>query len=48
MLGTLEGHTDSVRCLDVYGDMIVSGSYDCSVRVRYPTFSFDVSGIIVY
>ncbi|KAI1293975.1 hypothetical protein EDD11_008294 [Mortierella claussenii] len=29
----LQGHTDSVRCIEVHGDILVSGSYDCSARV---------------
>lgn len=32
-IGTLRGHTDSVRSISVYGRHIVSGSYDASVRV---------------
>lgn len=29
----LEGHAGSVRCLDVWGDKVVSGSYDHTLRV---------------
>ncbi|KAF9919066.1 hypothetical protein BX616_002119 [Lobosporangium transversale] len=29
----LQGHTDSVRCIEVHGDILVSGSYDCTARV---------------
>ena len=29
----LEGHTQSVRCLDACGARVVSGSYDCTCRV---------------
>ncbi len=29
----LAGHTHSVRAIDAYGDTLVSGSYDCTVRV---------------
>ena len=29
----LEGHTQSVRAIAGYGDTLVSGSYDCTVRV---------------
>ena len=34
MLRILEGHSNSVRCLDVCGNKVVSGSYDASCRVR--------------
>jgi len=27
------GHTNSIRCLDVSGKLLVSGSYDCTVRL---------------
>ena len=30
---TMVGHTDSVRCLDVNGDRVISGSYDNSLKV---------------
>ncbi|WBW70661.1 F-box/WD repeat protein Pop2 [Schizosaccharomyces osmophilus] len=30
---TLMGHTESVRCISGYGDILVSGSYDYSIRV---------------
>ncbi|KAJ2394866.1 SCF ubiquitin ligase complex subunit cdc4, partial [Coemansia sp. RSA 2603] len=30
---TFEGHSDSVRAVAGYGNMVVSGSYDCSIRV---------------
>ncbi|EPY53172.1 F-box/WD repeat protein Pop2 [Schizosaccharomyces cryophilus OY26] len=30
---TLLGHTESVRCISGYGDILVSGSYDYSIRV---------------
>ncbi|KAJ2578983.1 SCF ubiquitin ligase complex subunit cdc4, partial [Coemansia sp. RSA 1804] len=30
---TLEGHSDSVRAVAAFGSLVVSGSYDCSVRV---------------
>lgn len=33
LLRTLIGHTGSVRCLDTWANLCVSGSYDCSVRV---------------
>ena len=33
MLRVLEGHTQSVRCLDVSGNRVVSGSYDATCRV---------------
>ncbi|KAG0312333.1 hypothetical protein BGZ99_009581 [Dissophora globulifera] len=29
----LQGHRDSVRCIEVHGDLLVSGSYDCTARV---------------
>ncbi|KAF9120235.1 hypothetical protein BGX30_003292 [Mortierella sp. GBA39] len=29
----LQGHRDSVRCIEAYGDRLVSGSYDCTARV---------------
>lgn len=29
----LQGHRDSVRCIDIHGDLLVSGSYDCTARV---------------
>jgi F-box and WD-40 domain protein CDC4 len=35
MLRVLTGHAGSVRSLDVCGNRIVSGSYDCTCRVRY-------------
>lgn len=34
MLRLLQGHSNSVRCLDVCGNRVVSGSYDASCRVR--------------
>ena len=34
LLRTLTGHDESVRCLDVCGNQAVSGSYDCTCRVR--------------
>lgn len=33
MLRVLCGHTASVRCLDIYGNKVVSGSYDTTCRV---------------
>ncbi|KAJ2557605.1 SCF ubiquitin ligase complex subunit cdc4, partial [Coemansia sp. RSA 1933] len=30
---TLEGHSDSVRAVAAYGNIVVSGSYDCTIRV---------------
>ncbi|KAJ1812157.1 SCF ubiquitin ligase complex subunit cdc4, partial [Coemansia sp. RSA 2599] len=30
---TFEGHTDSVRAVAGHGNMVVSGSYDCTIRV---------------
>jgi F-box and WD-40 domain protein CDC4 len=39
-LRVLEGHQASVRCLDVFGDKVVSGSYDHTCRVRVVEFSF--------
>ncbi|KAG0005346.1 hypothetical protein BGZ79_005324 [Entomortierella chlamydospora] len=32
-LFVLQGHRDSVRCIDVHGDTLVSGSYDFTARV---------------
>lgn len=32
----LAGHEGSVRCLDVCGNRVVSGSYDTTCRVRPP------------
>ena len=32
-LRVLVGHEESVRCLDVCGNKVVSGSYDCTCRV---------------
>lgn len=32
-LRVLEGHTSSVRSLDVAGNVCVTGSYDCTARV---------------
>ncbi|KAI1424918.1 WD40 repeat-like protein [Xylaria sp. FL1777] len=29
----LEGHTDSVMCLEIYADFLVTGSYDASVKL---------------
>ena len=34
MLRVLAGHSGSVRSLDVCGNRVVSGSYDCTCRVR--------------
>ena len=34
MLRLLAGHAGSVRSLDVCGNRVVSGSYDCTCRVR--------------
>jgi WD40 repeat protein len=31
----LAGHTDSVRCLEVSGNLVVSGSYDATCRVSH-------------
>ena len=36
LLRVLEGHTQSVRCLDVSGNKAVSGSYNTTCRVRAP------------
>ncbi len=33
LLRVLEGHSQSVRCLDACGNRVVSGSYDCTCRV---------------
>ena len=33
MLRVLSGHLQSVRCLDVCGNRVVSGSYDTTCRV---------------
>ncbi|KAJ1795903.1 SCF ubiquitin ligase complex subunit cdc4 [Coemansia sp. RSA 2399] len=30
---TLEGHSDSVRAVAAYGNLVISGSYDCAIRV---------------
>lgn len=38
-LRVLEGHHQSVRCLDVCGNRVVSGSYDTTCRVSL--FFFD-------
>lgn len=35
-LRVLAGHTGSVRCLDVNGRRVVSGSYDTTARVSAP------------
>ena len=35
-LRILAGHHESVRCLDVCGDRVVSGSYDSTCRVSTP------------
>ena len=35
MLRVLSGHAGSVRSLDVCGNKVVSGSYDCTCRVSY-------------
>ncbi|KAJ2600898.1 SCF ubiquitin ligase complex subunit cdc4 [Coemansia sp. RSA 1721] len=32
-LRSFEGHTDSVRAVAGHGNMVVSGSYDCTIRV---------------
>jgi F-box and WD-40 domain protein CDC4 len=34
MLRVLVGHAGSVRSLDICGNRVVSGSYDCTCRVR--------------
>lgn len=33
MIHDLRGHADAVRCIEVAGNQIVSGSYDCTCRV---------------
>lgn len=42
-LGTLNGHTGTVSCLDVSGNQIASGAYDTEVRVWHfdPNFNPD-------
>lgn len=35
IIRTLVGHEESVRCLDVCGNKVVSGSYDCTCRVSF-------------
>ncbi|CAJ0841078.1 9637_t:CDS:2 [Entrophospora sp. SA101] len=32
LIHLLTGHTASVRCMEIYGDIVVSGSYDCNAR----------------
>jgi F-box and WD-40 domain protein CDC4 len=34
LLHLLAGHQASVRCMEICGDIVVSGSYDCSARVN--------------
>ena len=43
LLHLLAGHQASVRCMEICGDIVVSGSYDCSARVNiyYLYFSED-------
>lgn len=38
LLRVLEGHQGSVRCLDVCGGRVVSGSYDATCRVSLELF----------
>lgn len=38
----LEGHGQSVRCLDVSGNLVVSGSYDCNAKVRSGHLYFSI------
>ena len=40
-LGTLNGHTGTVSCLDVAGNRIASGAYDTEVRVWHFDPNFD-------
>ena len=40
-LGTLDGHTGTVSCLDVSGNQIASGAYDTEVRVWHFDPNFD-------
>ena len=48
LLRVLEGHTQSVRCLDVSGNKAVSGSYDATCRVRAPfTALHSISNLIL-
>src|SRR3954468_2468487 len=34
LLHLLAGHQASVRCIEICGDLVVSGSYDCTARVN--------------
>lgn len=36
----LRGHADAVRCIEVAGNQVVSGSYDCTCRVRLASFDW--------
>ena len=41
LLRVLEGHQSSVRCMDAHGSIVVSGSYDNTLRVRRSKFLSD-------
>lgn len=43
----LQGHDESVRALDVFGNRAVSGSYDRTCRVRSSCPSFDYHGMLM-
>jgi F-box and WD-40 domain protein CDC4 len=36
LMHTLAGHQHSVRCIEVAGNQVASGSYDCTCRVSLP------------
>ncbi len=38
LLHSLAGHQASVRCMEISGNIIVSGSYDCTARVNIEIF----------
>jgi F-box and WD-40 domain protein CDC4 len=42
MLRVLHGHQESVRCLDVCGNKVVSGSYDTTLRVSFLYLSVEI------
>ncbi len=33
LVHSLQGHLHSVRCIEIAGNQLVSGSYDCTCRV---------------
>lgn len=44
-INLLAGHDNSVRCIEVSGNKVVSGSYDTTCRVCSP-FCLDVTDVV--